>query len=287
MSPAQLNEEEFVSRIDLHTHSTASDGTLTPTELVDHACSSSISLLAITDHDTMNGVEEFERAASKRKLDHIPGIEFGTDYPDGTLHILGYYLDRENPDLVREIEHIRQSRSERALRMIERLREVGISISIEHILQETDDGHIGRPHFAMALVRAGNCRDCQEAFDTLLGKSGPAYVSREKISVGKALRLVRTAGGFSSLSHPVLVGLGTGREFHDLVKDLVDQGLDGIEVFSPTHGEEASAVFLRIAGNLGLRITGGSDFHGEVKPEYSLGLDEKASRIIRQSVLGS
>jgi hypothetical protein len=272
--------------LDLHTHSTASDGTLSPSELVSHALGAGISILALTDHDTMNGVEEFQNAARARGIHGVGGIEFSTDYEKGILHILGYCLDSDNGELADAIEYFHGSRDDRAPKIIDRLCGEGIPLSLDEVKQEAAGGQIGRPHFALALVRKGVCKDCQEAFDRFLGKNKPAYVPRERITIERAITLIRGAGGFSSLSHPILTNAGTGSRLFSLVKSLRETGLDGIEVFSPTHGEEVTLSLLRIAAELGLLITGGSDFHGKVKPDYAMGIDARASGIVLSS-LGS
>jgi len=244
-------------KVDLHTHTICSDGRLTPSELVALAAERGVRRLAITDHDTTAGVEEARRAASTLGVEIIPGIEFGTDIPGNEIHMLGLFLDVGDARLQAELDRLRAGRVDRARGMVARLATLGAPISWERV-QEIAQGSIGRPHVAQALLEAGHVGSITEAFDRFIGRSGPAYVERAKLTPEDAIALAHACGGVAVLAHP-LEGVGV---LH-LLDGLVAAGLDGIECYyyreyGPGKTEELAA----LARRHGLVATGGSDFHG-------------------------
>lgn len=251
-------------RIDLHVHTTASDGACSPARIVELARKKGIGVLAITDHDTTLGLEEAARKAAQYPLELIPGIELSTVY-DGhhEIHILGYYIHPDNPELRNTLDLLTKSRLNRARRMVEQLKNCGLDISFEEIAAKGNpDGSLGRPHAALVLVEKGVVRNIGEAFEKLLNPGCPGYVPRYKLSPHEAIALVKKAGGTPVLAHP-----GTDLR-PDLLPSLLEAGLEGIEVFYPEHDRETERNLINTAQRLGLVITGGSDFHGHKREEW-------------------
>jgi len=253
-------------KFDLHCHSTASDGALTPTELVTKASGLGLAVLALTDHDTVAGVDEFIAAARKAGLYPIPGVEIGADFKPGTLHLLGYSIDHHHPDLISRLAELRNKRRRRAHQILAQLQQAGIAISLDDVQSGDNDSRaIGRPHFARALVRKGYAADMHAAFHRFLTPGAPGYVSREKLSAAESIRMIRAAGGLPVLAHPKTVYPDQLSQLEPLVKELVASGLGGIEVYYPEHTPREEKLFLDLAQRHGLITTGGSDYHG---PEY-------------------
>lgn len=245
--------------IDLHSHTTASDGELSPTELVAHAVEHGVHTLAITDHDTVAGIPEaLGAAASHAGFRLIPGIEI-TAHLDGCreLHLLGHLVDPEAPPLRAHAEHQRTERTERMHRMIGALEAVGCRIRFEQVEEEAAGGQLGRPHLARALLKAGYVRSMQEAFARYLGDGRPGHVKREVLSPEAAIALIHGAGGTATLAHP-----GSSRMHAHDIERLAGWGLDGIEAHHADHVPSQRDHFLRLAAKHDLIATGGSDFHG-------------------------
>lgn len=243
-------------RIDLHAHTSFSDGDLTPEALVRRAIARRIGVLAITDHDSIEALP-LARAAAGSALELIPGIEISTSEGGLDLHILGYFIDPGHRELVVRLARFREERTVRMRRMVERLGELGIPVELGEVFEIAGQGVVGRPHLAEALVRAGHAENADDAFRRLLGAHGLAFVPRPVFPPAEAIALVREAGGISVLAHP-----GPGL-VDSVVELLAARGLGGIEVWHPQHGALAVRRYQALAERLGLLETGGSDFHGE------------------------
>lgn len=243
-------------RIDLHSHTTFSDGDLSPEALVRHAIARRIAVLSITDHDSIDALP-IARAAAGTSLELVPGIEVSTSEEGLDLHILGYYLDPENRALAERLASFREERRERMRLMVERLRELGNPVELEEVFEIAGQGVVGRPHLAEALVRAGHVENADDAFRRLLGSRGLAFVPRPAFPSAEAIALIHEAGGVSVLAHP-----GPGL-VDSVVEALAAQGLSGIEVWHPQHSSLTVRRYHALAERLGLLETGGSDFHGE------------------------
>ncbi|MHB8945107.1 MAG: PHP domain-containing protein [Bacillota bacterium] len=245
--------------VDLHIHTTASDGTLSPTQAVEAALRAGLTGIAITDHDTVSGVAEAVEVAGGR-LRVVPGVEINTDAQvDGRwreVHILGYLLDPASPALDRELQRLRVARYDRAQRIVERLAQLRLPISFAKVREFAGGSPLGRPHIAQAMVDAGLVGSVLEAFRLYLGLGRPAYVERYKLSPEEAVRLVHSSGGAAVLAHPGLVGDDS------IIAPLAAAGLDGLEARYPEHGRREARRYAAMARRYGLVVTGGSDAHG-------------------------
>lgn len=251
--------------IDLHTHSTVSDGTDTPTQLVAAAVAAGVDVLAITDHDTFGGWAEAERAVRAAGIVLVPGIEISCHYRWSSVHLLGYLVDPDDADLGAELRHARESRATRLQRMVERMTADGIPVSYEQVLSHVAPGATpGRPHIADALIEAGVIQHRDEAFIDWLSEDSPYYVSHYAIDPEHAVRLVRAAGGVPVIAHP----FARTREAtlpDSFVAHLARAGLGGIEAYHRDHGPAEIARTQRLAAEHGLLLTGSSDYHGRGK----------------------
>ena len=248
----------MASRADLHTHSTYSDGRLTPTELVERAVSKGLEALALTDHDCIDGIAEAQAAAQRYpQLIFIPGVELSTDVPHGEVHMLGYFLDWQDLHLQGRLAHLRRSRLERGEKMLAKLKHLGIDISWQRVQEIGGDGAVGRPHIALAMLEAGHISSLDEAFERYLGRNGPAYVGREKITSTEAVQLLTGASGLPVLAHPRDL-----QNLEALVVELKESNLIGIEVYYQDYDQQTIDRLLAVAHQHGLLPLGGSDFHG-------------------------
>ena len=255
---------------DLHTHSTASDGQYTPAELVRLAHGRGLNALALTDHDTVDGVSEAARAGEALGLRVIPGIELSArEYK--TYHILGYAFDPADPGLNALCGQMKDGRDKRALRIIGYLAEKGFPLELSEIEDIAGGNLIGRPHFAQAMLRHGYVKDLREAFDRWLDTDEfLERVERKKPPVRECVETIKAAGGKVSLAHPYQIGVDD-ETLDAIVRELAGYGLDAIECYYPKFTPEQQAYYLRLAERYGLHVTGGSDFHGErVKPDIAL-----------------
>ncbi|GIW08313.1 MAG: phosphatase [Dehalococcoidia bacterium] len=243
--------------VDLHLHTTASDGALGPEELVRRCAEAGVRVMAVTDHDSTESVRAAMAAAAPLGITVIPGTELNTDVADGEVHILGYFVDLDSVRFQEALLALRDSRVGRAKAMIAKLEALGMPITFERVRSLAGDGAIGRPHIAQALVEAGHVASMAEAFDRLLGRNGPAYAEGMRLSPGEAVRLIREAGGFPVLAHPSYV-----RNPEETVAALAPQGLAGVEVFYRDYSAQERERFAALARRYGLLLTGGSDFHG-------------------------
>jgi predicted metal-dependent phosphoesterase TrpH len=246
------------SRADLHTHSAYSDGRLTPTELVERAASRGLEVLALTDHDCTDGIAEALEAARKHpQLLFIPGVELSTDVPHEEVHVLGYFLDWQNPRFQDRLGRLRRSRLERGQKMLAKLKRLGIEISWQRVQELAGDGAVGRPHIALAMMEAGHISSLEEAFDRYIGRNGPAYVEREKITPTEAVHLLTDASALPVLAHPRDL-----QNLESLLLELKEAGVIGMEVYYQDYDQQAIERLLAIARQHDLLPLGGSDFHG-------------------------
>ncbi|MCI8484619.1 MAG: PHP domain-containing protein [Lachnospiraceae bacterium] len=256
--------------IDLHTHSTESDGTLTPEELMEHAKNSGLSAIALTDHDTVEGIAKAAPAAEKLGLELVPGIELSTDHQGTEIHILGYYIDINDLDFRTKLQEFLDSRNQRNQKMTRLLQQEGFDITMESLCLENPDSVITRAHFARYLVEHRYVKDRETVFRKYLGNDCRCYVPREKITPFEAVRLIRMGGGLAFFAHPVLCHMNHDR-LRFFIQSLKDEGLSGLEALYSmnTPGEERS--LRKLADEFDLLISGGSDFHGDNKPHIQLG----------------
>ncbi|MFH2123515.1 MAG: PHP domain-containing protein [Pseudomonadota bacterium] len=255
--------------IDLHTHSNFSDGTMTPTELVVMARHKKISALALTDHDTMAGTEEAILAGEKMGVEIVPGLEISVLYNHIEYHILGYWADPHNSSLASALMRLQGARAERNEKILEKLNALGIAVTAEELQLVSEQGQTGRPHIARILVQRGVVRTMAQAFDRFLKKGEAAYVSRFAYSAAEAVALIRQAGGLAVLAHPAQNDPELTR-LPLVLADLVPAGLDGVELYYPTHSHKVKKRLRFLAGEHDLLFTGGSDYHGDVRPGTSL-----------------
>jgi predicted metal-dependent phosphoesterase TrpH len=265
--------------VDLHCHSTASDGTLPPADVVRLAKQSGLVGLALTDHDTIGGIEEAAAEAQRIGLVFLPGIEISCEYPPpGTMHILGYGIDPTSPTLRDLTRRLLEGRDNRNPRIIQKLNELGVSITMREVEEEakaTAADHrkpIGRPHIAAVLLRKGYVSSIKQAFDKYLAQGGAAYFDKERLTMREAMDLVRQSGGMPVLAHPVQLRTENDAQLDRVVKDLVDLGLVGLEVIHSDHDATLVERYTRLASTYGLLKTGGSDFHGTNKKDIRLGI---------------
>jgi len=242
-------------KTDLHTHTNYSDGFFSPTELVELAYKSGIELLSITDHDNVNGIEEAEKAASKYGIEIIPGVEISTDIRNTEIHILGYFIDPANAELEHYLSFFRDERHKRAKRIVEKLNILGLEISIGDVLKHVKKGTIGRPHIAQALLENKLVNSYYEAFNKYLGNNAQAYEKKVHLSPQSAFKIISDAGGLSFIAHP-------GNMPEILIKELIEDGVDGIEVIHPSHSADRTKFYRGIVNQYYLLESGGSDFHG-------------------------
>jgi predicted metal-dependent phosphoesterase TrpH len=263
------------AEIDLHIHSSASDGTFTPTEILSTAVMLNLKAIAITDHDTIQGSREALAAGIPTNLEFITGVEISAAPPPGfnltgSIHILGYSIDLDNHRLIKTLEVLRKSRENRNPKILGRLNQLGIQVSPEDLQREAGDAMVGRPHIAAAMVTKGYAVSIDDAFDRLLGKGKPAYVDKYRIPSEEAVHVILEAGGVPVLAHPLLTGLENSR-LEALLLRLKEMGMMGIEAYYPEHPPDSVALYLALARRHDLLVTGGTDFHGEIKPEIQMG----------------
>lgn len=259
---------------DLHVHTTASDGVLTSAQVISMAKRKGLKGLAITDHDTVAGIASAIKAGVAKDIEVIPGVELSTEWDRREVHILGYFLDYRALGVTEFLDKLRYSRERRAWKIIKRLDDLGISVSMARVLEIAGSGSVGRPHIARALVERGYMASIKEAFDKLLGSGCPAYVPREKLSPEEAIQFILHYRGVPVLAHPCYIGS------FELIEHLVQKGLKGIEVFYPDHDHSAIDQYLALARSFGLIATGGSDFHGADHGSTDLGETGVPSRVV-------
>lgn len=262
--------------IDLHVHSTASDGTLTPAEIIRHACDLEMAAIALTDHDTVDGVKQILQSGLPPCLHFLSGVELSTAPPErypcrGSLHLLGFGFRHDDQELALQLRKLQDARRNRNPQIIARLQALGIDISNEEL--ETSEGQrqTGRPHIAQLLLQKGVVGSFDEAFDRFLGNGKPAYVNKYRIPIRPAIQLIRQAGGIPVLAHPALIQPTTAWSLEDLLVELKSYGLQGVEAYYPEHSQEQTQRFQALARRHDFVVTGGTDFHGAIKPEIEMG----------------
>lgn len=247
-----------IDNVDMHVHTTASDGQFTPGEIVKKAVDAGLAAVAITDHDTTAGVDEAVLQGRLYGIKILPGIEISTVAEGQDIHVLGYYTNNDDTQWQRRISQLRDTRSDRNLLLVHKLNELGIELTLEEVVAKADAAtiSIGRPHFADILIEKGYAASKQEAFDKYLGEKGAAFVQPLRIHPIEAFQWIKEAGGVSVIAHPGI--------YHNdaLVELLLEAGPDGIEVYHSDHTKEQEARYLLVAQQKGLIVTGGSDFHG-------------------------
>ncbi len=257
--------------IDLHAHTTASDGTLSPNDLVILAKEHGIEAIAVTDHDTVEGISEAIATGEREGIEVITGLELSVEHNPGSMHILGLLIDHENDRLNESLREIQASRSTRNPKIIEKLNEFGLNLSIEEVEKISGGGQLGRPHIAAALIKKGYVRTVQEAFDKYLKKGASAYFERRRLTREETVNMIHGAGGLVIIAHPGTLGVN-GQQLDSLLQELKDVGFDGIEVFYNNHSQVEEDRLMQAADKLGFLISGGTDFHGENKPAIKIGV---------------
>ena len=264
--------------IDLHVHSDCSDGTCSPEELVELAKQKGLSAFALTDHDTTEGVARARHAAEGTVVCVIPGIEFSTSYEKRDVHVLGLGIDPEDEYFQENLDRFRNSRDRRNEEMIRKMQEHGISITQEEVEKLFPDAVITRAHFARFLVEKKFVGSTNEAFDRYLGDRACCFVPREKVTPFQAVRLIKENGGYAVLAHPLIYGFSKGK-LEELVREMKKAGADGIEAIYSQNRWNDEGEMRALAKRHGLKITGGSDFHGSNKPGIEMGTGKGNLRI--------
>jgi predicted metal-dependent phosphoesterase TrpH len=262
--------------IDLHIHTTASDGTFTPQEILSRAQRLGLKAIAITDHDTVVGSKEALRSGIPPSLEFLTGVEISATPPpfypgSGSFHLLGYSIHLDDPKLNGTLEKLQQARKNRNPAIIDRLQELGISITLEEVRKEAGEGQLGRPHIAKLMVKKGAVASIDEAFDRFLGTGKAAYVDKQRVDCFKAIEIILDAGGVPVLAHPGLLDYSNENQFDELIGNLKNAGILGLEVYYSEHTPDQTRLFAELAHRHGLLVTGGSDFHGDIQPEIEMG----------------
>lgn len=257
--------------VDLHTHSTASDGSETPAAVVALAQAAGLGAVALTDHDTLEGIDEAREAAGHIDIELIPGIELSLKYDRDGMHLLVLWLEPGQGPLQDRLRGLQAGRDVRNEQIVDRLRGAGIDISIEEVLEEAGPGSVGRPHIAAVMMAKGYVPDIRTAFDEWLGSGKPGYVGRERLEPEEALALARESGAVPVLAHPHTLGLTTASAMADLLTRLGRAGLVGLEAFYSSYRRHEREGYADLARRFGLVPSGGSDFHGRYKPGLEIG----------------
>ena len=256
---------------DLHTHTTASDGSDSPARLIILAEKAGLAAVSITDHDTTAGLPEGKMQAGELGMEFIPGLELSVAFPQGNMHLLGYYIDEGDEGLQEVLKRVQAARARRNPRILEKLSALGIHVTMKELEDMARGGQIGRPHIARALVSKGYVRSVGQAFDRYLKKGGPAYAPKSILGPREAIETIREAGGVPVLAHPFSLLATSSEELEKIVIDLKAKGLMGMECYYSEHDEAFTALCLSIAEKNSLVVTGGSDYHGMAKPYIRLG----------------
>lgn len=259
-----------MNTVDLHTHSTCSDGTFTPKELVGYGKEKGLKAIALTDHDTLEGIQEAMYYGEKYGIEVVPGIEISTEYENNELHIVGLFISNGNSEFASVLENLRKSRENRNIEMVEKLNQIGVNIKYSDVLKRTEGAIATRAHIAREIIAKGYAASNNEVFERYIGKDKPAYVKRKVLPWQDTLYLISASGGLPVLAHPLLYKMSAKRlEF--IVSDLASHGLLGIEAYYPTHSPSEVKYVKTLAQKNKLELSGGSDFHGANKPNLDLG----------------
>lgn len=259
---------------DLHTHSTWSDGTEPPAQVVEHALKRGLAALALTDHDSLEGLPEARERAQGTSLRVVSGVELSTAEGQSEVHVLGYFMDEGHTELKEALAHFRAVRRERARAILERLERLGMPLTEEEVFERARGGTVGRPHVAEALVGRGYVASLDEAFRRYLGNHGPAWVPKPVLTPADAIALVRRAGGVAAIAHPATIGRDP------LISELARAGLVGLECIHPKHDPGTTARYKELAMRLGLVVTGGSDCHGRRPTGSVVGYGEVPASVV-------
>jgi predicted metal-dependent phosphoesterase TrpH len=260
--------------IDLHTHTTHSDGTFSPEQLVRLAVENSLSAVAITDHDTVDAISPALEMARDKKLRLIPGVELSVDADlpkNGHLHILGLFIDHNNKNLADRLDYLRSKRIDRVYAILDKLNELDFELSTDDLHLDDTQVSIGRPHLARIMVNHGYVTSIREAFDRYLNEGKPAFVGKERLAVKDAIKLIHSAGGLAIIAHPISLAFNEFKDYAEYINDLIKIGMDGVEIYSSFHPPEFVEYLEKMAKEMGICVSGGSDFHGANKPEIALG----------------
>ncbi len=255
--------------VDLHIHSTFSDGTCTPDEILRLAAQKKLAAVSITDHDTMAGLEQIEAAGKKYGIETVPGIELSVECEGVNMHLLGYYLNGKDKNVAEKLEILQKARDDRNRKILERLQRQNINISFSELENFSGEGQTGRPHIARLLVRHGHAENMEDAFVRYLKKGSLAYVDRFVLEATEAVRLVRNAGGLAVMAHPLTIDYSL-KKVVEIIDPLIDAGLGGIELYYPTHSRKMKKKIRKLAEEKGLFCTGGSDYHGAMRKGTSI-----------------
>ncbi|MDR3342393.1 MAG: PHP domain-containing protein [Treponema sp.] len=272
--------------IDLHTHSSASDGSLTPCQLINEAAHRRLSAIALTDHDTIDGLDDARKEAENLGIRFIPGIEIEITWEPGEFHLLGLGLWHPHALFLQAIAELSRLREKRNLEILDRMHELSIDADYTEILALSGGHSVGRPHFAALLVNRGIVKNREQAFFQYLGKGKPLYVPKEGLEFEQAVEIIQKSGGIAVLAHPMSLYVAWGH-LPELVKNLQDQGLDGIEAWHPTAKVRSCKRLEELGKSLGLYITAGSDFHGASRLDRKLGItagDRKIGDAVLESI---
>ncbi len=270
--------------IDLHTHSSFSDGSDTPDELLERAAALRLTSVGLTDHDTLEGIPEARIAAERRGIELIPGTELSLEYPRGGMHLVVLWLEPEHGPLQDRLAELRRGRDGRNARIVERLDELGLPVELDEVLAEAGEGSVGRPHIAAVLVRHGYVDSMEQAFDEYLGNDRKAYVARERLEPRQAIQLARASGGVPILAHPHTLRIDNRFEMADLLVELRAHGLVGIECHYGSYPADGRSGLVALADRFGLLPSGGSDYHGSYKADVALGVG-RAGIAVPDSIL--
>ncbi|HJZ67178.1 MAG TPA: PHP domain-containing protein [Blastocatellia bacterium] len=260
----------MIDAIDLHSHTTFSDGSATPAELVERAKANAARAIAITDHDTVGGLAEGLAAAERIGLEFVRGIEISAEYSPGTMHILGYGIDDDCDALLSKLQELRVARDARNPQIAEKLRSLGVDINYDEVASLAGNEVVGRPHFARILVQKGFADSIQDAFNKFLAKGAAAYVEKKRLSPAESIELLHEAGGIAVLAHPYQLKLPSMKDVLELIEHLAALGLDGVEAIYSRHSIGEREQYTEVATQLGLLLTGGSDYHGTYKPDLDI-----------------
>lgn len=264
--------------IDLHTHSTFSDVTYTPNELIEAALKQRLAAIALTDHDTVEGIPYALEARKSLNIEVIAGIEFATSFKEKEIHIVGLFLDYKNSNLLKKIDEVQAAREERNIKMVKKLTDIGIPVSIDELKQASGGKIITRAHYAKVIVEKGFAADKNTAFKKFISPGLPGYVKRKFISPRECIETIINSGGTAVLAHPTLYNMDY-TEITNLCKTFMQYGLTAIECQYSTYTYKQEKEIYRIAKKLGLKFSGGSDFHGKNKPDIHLGVGRGNLRI--------
>jgi len=272
--------------VDLHIHTTASDGVMSPFEIVRYAKAKGLQAIAITDHDTIEGLEEGLLEGERIDFEVIPGIEISAEHSPGSMHLLGFFLDIHHPLLNERLGYLQKARAERNPKIVERLNRLGIELTYEEVLKASGGGQVGRPHFAQVLLEKKYVRSFQEAFDRFLKKGAAAYVDKFRFTAKEAIHFINEAKGVAVLAHPNTLNMNGYSELEILILRLIEEGLKGIEVYYPEHSTLEVAQYKALAERYGLLMTGGTDYHGIEKNGLEIGVGRGGMKLSYSMVEG-